>query len=276
MVLESPTHGLSGPEILESFEKFDEETKNERKNYATLEEFNVAILGATAGKPLARICKGLFVGNLFLKQVMKGNPAYPIVKSDNFIIFVPFGPIQSVIHLLAVPNIPLYNAVSLDESNITLCLQMQSALKQVVMDILTPGSKAQRIYLRNLGKAFKLKATDTGSINIKKEETKFDTTSLDPVEAVNVLRDMINDCHKLTLESGLSLEQVVSTDLHIHPLNSVGQLHMHGWVASAELITDNGRKIQHKNTPLDRILSKLGEYRGYTYPTEKQIKVEVE
>jgi len=257
---EAGQHGFPERQIREHFEEFEKETKAERggKSYG---EFNEAILKAKKDSALWNLCKGIFVGNIFLNNAIKGNHVYLLAQSDEFIVIVPFGPIQSVVHVLAIPKIPLYNAVSLGIENALLVLKMQAALEKVVTDVLTPDSLPQKIYLRALKQAIDLEANDLKSIRIT-QGNELDTLDMAGDEAVRILKRMLKDYYDEKKEKGIPLKQDVCTDLHIHPTNSVGQLHMHGWIAESSLITDNGKKLESKNTPVKSIIPVLGELRG--------------
>jgi len=255
-------HGYSEKKIVDSIKRFAQETMEERKQFTTAQKFNDAILGAKKGTTLASICKGLFVGNLLLKNAQQQQHAYLMAWSPNFIIIVPFGPIQSVLHIMALPKIPLYNAVSVGPEHSIILEEMQAALVKVATDILTPGSRPQDLYLMHLTKAFDLNDKALESIHVTQEAKKLDTANMDSQKAVGVLRQMLEDYYDQKKQLGIPLEQVVSTDLHIHDTNSVGQLHMHGWVADPELITDNGLKLLSKNTPMDRVRLAMNKYNG--------------
>jgi len=256
-------HGFTNKQIWESLKKFDEDTKEAQKMYETLEKFNTAILEAKGDVPLAKICKGIFVGNILLKNANKQDHKYMMAYSDEFIIIVPFGPIQSIVHLMAIPKEPMYNAVSLSLKGLQLLRRMQAALKTVVADILTPDSKPQRLYLKFLSTAIDCKPDDTASIRITQERRKLDTQGMGGEEAIKQLRDDLRTYYEEKKKSGVSLDQSVCTDLHIHDTNTVGQLHVHGWVADSRLITDNGNKLKYKNTPVKRIIPVIVKHRGF-------------
>jgi len=259
--LETVERGFTEKKISEHFDKFNEDTNGERdgKSYA---KFNEDILKAKKDSTLGTVCKGLFVGNIFLKNALEEKHDYLLAQSDEFIIIVPFGPIQSVVHLMAIPKIPLYNAVSLGIENVLLVQKMQAALWKVVSDVLKPGSLPQKLYLRSLGQAIDLEANDLRSIRITQEANKLDTVDMGGPEATKILEKMLKDYYDEKNAKGVPMEQVVCTDLHIHPTNSVGQLHLHGWIAESSLITDNGMKLAYKNTPVDRLLPVLSDLRG--------------
>jgi len=257
---EAVQHGFPEKQIREHFEEFEKETKAERdgKSYG---KFNDAILKAKKDTALWKKCKGIFVGNIFLNNAIKGKHVYLLAESDEFIVIVPFGPIQSVVHVLAIPKIPIYNAVSLGIENALLILKMRAALRKVVSDVLTPNSLPQKIYLRALKQAIDLEANDRQSIRIT-QGNELDTLDMGGDEAVPILKRMLKDYYDEKKVQGIPLKQDVCTDLHIHPINSVGQLHMHGWIAESSLITDNGKKLAPKNTPVKRIIPVLSDLRG--------------
>jgi len=255
-------HGYGEKKIADCIERFEQQTKEERKQFTTAHKFNEAILGAKKGTTLASKCRGLFVGNIFLKNAQEQKHVYLLAWSLKFIIIVPFGPIQSVVHILALPKIPLYNAVSVGPEHTLLLEEMQAALVKVATDILTPGSRPQALYLRHLSNAFDLNDKALDSINVTQEAINLDTAKMDSQKAVGVLRQMLENYYDQKKKLGIPLEQVVSTDLHIHDQNSVGQLHMHGWIAEPELITDNGVRLLPKNTPMDRIRPVMSKHLG--------------
>jgi len=259
--LETFERGFSEKKIYEHFEMFDKETKAERgdKSYAT---FNEEILKAKKESTLGKVCKGIFVGNIILKNALEEKHCYLLAQSDEFIVIVPFGPIQSVIHVMAVPKIPVYNAVTLGMENVLLVLKMQAALRKVVTDLLTPDSIPQRIYLRALNQAIDVDANDLKSIRITQQSSKLDTVNMSGDEATGILGKMLKDYYEEKKAKGIPLGQEVCVDLHIHPTNSVGQLHLHGWIAESSLITDNGMVLASKNTPVDRIMPVLSDFRG--------------
>jgi len=265
-------HGFSDKKIYEHFDMFEKETKDERdgKSYG---RFNEDILKAKKDSTLWKICKGIFVGNIFLTNAIEGKHAYLLAHSDEFIVIVPYGPIQSVVHVLAIPKIPIYNAVSLGIENALLILKMQAALRKVVTDVLKPDSWPQRIYLRALQKAIDLEANDLKSIRITQGD-ELDTVNMSGTKAVGILERMLKNYYDQKKAKKIPLEQGVCTDLHLHPTNSVGQLHMHGWIAESSLITDNGRKLQSKNTPVKRIIPVLSDLRGEKIK-ERKFKVVV-
>lgn len=266
-------HGFPKKQIYECLEKFDEETKEERQKYKTLTEFNEAILKSGKNDPLAQICKGVTVGNILLKSAREKKHSYLLASSEMFIIVVPFGPIQSVIHVLAIPKVPMYNIVSLGVDSFLLLHKMQAALVKVVTDILLPDSIPQQLYLRALGEG--IDSTDFSNIKITQEQKKLDTSNMNGAKGCEIIRDMLKDYYDMKMKSGISLEQAVCTDLHVHDTNSVGQLHMHGWITEPEMITDNGKKLKYKNTPLDRLVPLLAEFRGAKSPEKSEISVVV-
>jgi len=268
-------HGFATKHIYNCLEKFDEETKEEQEKYKTFDEFNDAILKAKGKTPLAKICKGIFVGNILLKNARKQNHPYLLAKSELFIVIIPFGPIQSVIHTLAIPKIPMYNAVSLGMNSVLLLQKMQAALVKVVTDVLTPDSLPQKLYLQALSAGIDRKPTDISNIRITQSRKNFDTNNFSGAQAIEIIQGMLKDYFDEKMKSGIPLEEAVCTDLHIHDTNSVGQLHMHGWIAQSGLITDNGMKLQYKNTPLDRIVPVLTKFRGGELRKKGQISVVV-
>jgi len=259
--LETFQHGFSEEKIHEHFVMFEKDTKAERgdKSYGT---FNEDILKAKKESTLGKVCKGIFVGNIFIKNAVEEKHDYLLAQSDEFIVIVPFGPIQSVVHVMAIPKIPIYNAVSLGMENALLVQKMQAALRKVVTDVLQPDSIPQRIYLRALNQAIDLDANDRKSIRITQESNKLDTVNMSGTEATGILSKKLKDYYDEKKAQEIDLETVVCTDLHIHPTNSVGQLHLHGWIAESSLITDNGVKLAPKNTPVDRVITVLSELRG--------------
>jgi len=254
--------GLSEKEIAQTIEKFEKDTKEERKQFKNAREFNVAILGAKKGTALGSKCTGLFVGNILLKSAIKGEHVYLVASSPKFMILVPFGPIQSVVHILAVPNEPVYNAVSVGPEHTHLLDEMQAAVLKVMIDILTPGSMPQALYLQHLRKAFDQKPKALESIHVTHKETKFDSAKMDSQKAVGILREMLKDFYDGKKKFNIPLEKVISTDLHLHKDHSAGQLHMHGWISSPELITDNGVKLLFKNTSMDKFRSVMNKHLG--------------
>jgi len=268
-------HGYNEKKIIDCIKRFEQETKEERKKFATAHKFNEAILGAKKGSALASKCKGLFVGNIFLKNAQQQQHVYLMAWSSKFIIIVPFGPIQSVIHILAIPKVPLYNAVSVGPEHSLLLEEMQAALVKVATDILTPGSRPQALYLWHLSKAFDLNDKAMQNIRITQEAINLNTAKMDSQKAVGALRDMLKDYYDEKKKLGIPLDQVVSTDLHLHDQNSVGQLHMHGWIAEPELITDNGVRLLPKNTPMDRLRPVMNKYLGVGQSKKPRIVVRI-
>jgi len=265
-------HGFSKQKIHEHFDMFEKETKAERdgKSY---DRFNEDILKAKKDSPLWKLCPGIFVGKIFLKNAVEGKHVYLLAHSDDFIVIVPFGPIQSVVHVLAIPKIPIYNAVSLGIENALLILKMQAALRKVVRDVLTPDSWPQRIYLAKLKEAIDLEANDLQSIRITQGD-ELDTVNMSGDKAVGIIEGMLKNYYDEKKAKRIPLDQDVCTDFHVHPTNSVGQLHMHGWIAEPSLITDNGRKLQYKNTPVKDIIPVLSKVRGEEIK-ERKFKVVV-
>jgi len=267
-------HGFSEKKIYESFEKFHKETKAEREKYETLAKFNEAILKSDKKDPLGQICKGINVGNIFIKSARDKQHRYLLASSEMFIIVVPFGPIQSIIHMMAIPKVPMYNAVSLGVDSVLLLQKMQAALVQVVTDVLIPDSIPQQLYLRALSEG--IDQTNFSSIKITQAEKNLDTSTMSGAQACEMLRGRLKEYHDMKKKRGVPLTELVSTDLHLHDTNSVGQLHMHGWIAEPGMITDNGKKIEYKNTPLDRIVPLLVEFRGAKLHEKSKISVVVE
>jgi len=259
--LETAQHGFPEKTIYEHFEMFERDTKAERdgKSYGT---FNEQILKAKKDSALGKVCKGIFVGNILLKNAREVKHPYLLAHSEDFIIIVPYGPIQSVVHTMAIPKIPLYNAVSFGMENTLLIQRMQAALVKVVTDVLTPDSVPQMLYLRALNEAIDMDSNDVRSVRITQERNKLNTVNMSGAEASEIVRKMLKDYYDDKKAKGIPLEQMVCTDLHLHPTNSVGQLHMHGWIAEPSLITDNGMKLEFKNTPVDRIIPVLSDLRG--------------
>jgi len=266
-------HGFPENEIYGCLEKFHDETKEERGKYKTLTEFNEAILNSGKGDPLAKKCKGVVVGNIFLKAAREKKHPLLLALSEMFIIVIPYGPIQSIIHIMAIPQIPMYNIVSVGVDNILLLQKMRAALVKVVTDILIPDSLAQQLYLRALSEGI----DSTGISNIKiTQEGKLDTSNMKGAQGCEFIRKMLKDYYDTKMKHGIHLDQVVWTDLHVHDTNSVGQLHMHGWITEDEMITDNGKKLKYKNTPLKRIVPLLAKFRGAKMPEKRDIVVKVE
>merc|ERR1719233_1899649 len=137
-----------------------------RKKSKTLRQFNDDILKAKKEHPLGKVCKGLFVGNILLNNAKNVKHEYLIAHSEDFIIIIPYGPIQSVLHLMAIPKVPLYNVVTLGMEDVLRLRKMQAALKQVVKDILTPDSLPQKLYLRALCEGIEQEANAINSIRI--------------------------------------------------------------------------------------------------------------
>jgi len=268
-------HGFSVQKIYKHLEEFEQETKEERKKYKTFEAFNEAILKAKRDAPLGKICKGIFVGNILLKNARKQEHPYLIAKSEDFIVIIPFGPIQSIVHLMAIPSVPIYNVASVGIDSVLLLKKMQAALVKVVTDLLVPGSHPQKIYLRALSIGISQKSTDISSIRITQKKKNLDTNNILCSQADEIIRKRLRDYYAELLKNRTSLEKVVSTDLHVHPLNSVGQIHMHGWIAEPQLITDNGMKLKYKNTPLDRIIPVLSKIREVEFGEERNFRVNV-
>jgi len=265
-------HGFPEKQIREHFEAFEKETKAERGG-KSLAKFNEAILKAEKGSELWNLCKGIFVGKIFLKNALEREHVYLVAQSDDFIVIVPFGPIQSVVHVMAIPKIPIYNAVSMGAENAFLMLKMRAALKKVVADVLTPNSLPQKIYLRALKQAIDLEANSRQSIRIT-HGPELDTLNMGGDEAVRIIERMLKDYYDEKKEKGIPLEEDVCTDMHIHPTHTVGQIHIHGWIKDSSLITDNGVKLGPKNTPVNRILPVLSDLRGEKI-TERKFKVVV-
>lgn len=256
------SHGLTEKKIAETIEKFEEDTKEERKEFTNAHDFNVAILGAKKGSALGSKCTGLFVGNILLKSAKKEEHIYMVASAPKFIVLVPFGPIQSVVHILAVPNIPVYNAVSIGPEHTHLLDAMQAAVLRVMIDILTPGSKPQVLYLQHLKTAFDKKLTALESIHVTQDDGQFDSAKMDSQKAVDILEQKLKDFYDSKMKLGIPWEKVISTDLHLHKDHSAGQIHMHGWISGDELITDNGVKLLFKNTSMDRFRRVMNKILG--------------
>jgi len=267
--------GFNLKQIHQSFETFEEETKAERVKYKTFHKFNEAILNSKGNAPLAKICKGLTVGRIMLKNAMEKKHQYMVASSEMFIIIVPFGPIQSVIHLMAIPNVPQYNAVSLGMESVLPLKKMQAALVKVVTDILTPDSIPQKLYLRALAEGIDQNPTHFSNIRITQEKIKLDTANMKGAKACEIFRGILKDYYDAKKKAGFPLEDVVCTDIHIHDTNSVGQLHMHAWIEDPEMITDNGVKLLFKNTPVDRMIPVLAKFRGDELPKKRKFRVVV-
>jgi len=268
-------HGFNAKQIYESFEKFEEETKAERQKYRKFDKFNEAILNSKGKAPLAKVCNGLTVGNILLKNAKELKHPYLLASSEMFIIIIPFGPIQSVIHLMAIPKVPMYNGVSLGAESIVFLQKMQAALVKVIKDVLTYDSIPQKLYLKALGEGIDQKTTHFSSIRITQEKQNLDTTKMTGEKACEIIQGMLKDYYDAKKKYGVLLEDVVCTDLHLHNSNSVGQLHMHGWIAEPAMITDNGVKLLYKNTPLDRFVPVLAKFRGAELPKKRKFKVVV-
>jgi len=259
---EKSVYGFNEKEIFQSINKFEEQTKEERKQFTTAQKFNDAILAAKKGTSLYSNCKGVFVGNLLLKSAQDQQHIYLMAWSSNFIIIVPFGPIQSVVHIMAIPKIPLYNAVSVGPEHTSLLEDMKASLVKVMTDILTPGSMPQFLYLSHLSKAFNQNDTAREKIRVTQKATNLDTSEMETQKAVDTLREMLKDYYDEKKTLGIPLKQVISTDVHLHDENSVGQLHMHAWIAEPALITDNGEKLLYKNTPMHRFSPLMYKHLG--------------
>jgi len=255
-------HGLSEQKIKDTIKKFEDDTKEERKQFTNANDFNVAILAAKKGSALGSKCTGLFVGNILLKCAKKEEHIFLIASSPEFIVLVPFGPIQSVVHILAVPNIPVYNAVSIGPEHTRLLDAMQAAVERVMIDILTPGSLPQVLYLQHLKTAFEKDLKALESIHVTQAATNFDSAEMDSQKAVDILEQKLKDFYDAKMKREIPLEKVISTDLHLHKDHSAGQVHMHGWISGPELITDNGVKLLFKNTSMDRFRRVMNKHLG--------------
>jgi len=266
-------HGYSEKQIIESIDRFEEETKEERKQFTTAQKFNDAILAAEKGTALYSKCKGIFVGNILLKSAKEQKHTYLMAWSSNFIIILPYGPIQSFVHVLAVPNVPLYNGVSVGPEHTVLLEEMRASVVKVITDILTPGSRPQDLYLYHMSKAFDVEGLE--NIHITQKATNFDTAKMENQKAVDALREKLKDYYDEKKKLGIPLDQVVSTDLHLHDQNSVGQFHMHGWIADPALITDNGEKLLAKNTPMNRFCPLMNKHLGQGESKKVRILVKI-
>lgn len=264
--------GFSKQQIQSAFEKFDKDIHDIREKCVNWDDFNEELLKEKPDMISTKVCKNLKLGRLFLHMALKNEADYLIATGKRFIIFVPFGPIQSIIHLLAVPKVPLYNVVSMDPTRHgRLCSEMRAAILRVVVDILEPDSRPRKLYIRMLKKAFGAK--DFKGIEIVKTEEKLDTKKLDSAEACQVVEDKL-DKYYASCKKG-KLESNVVTTYHIHDTCSIGQTHLHGWINDPALITDNGVKLQSKNTPLKRIMPILCKHRGVEYRRIKRPEVVV-
>jgi len=267
--------GFSKEQIANAFKKFDEDIRELREKCAGWDELNEELLREKPHKIATEVCKNLELGRRFLHIALENEADYLIATCKRFTIFIPFGPIQSVIHLLAVPKVPLYNVVSMDpEMHRRLCSEMRAAVLKVVVDILVPKSRPRNLYMRMLKKAFSVKAKEVGGIEIVKSNLKFDTKSLDPDKACTMLEDMLDKYYE-SVKSG-NLETNVCTTFHIHDTCSIGQTHLHAWINDPALITDNGVKLLSKNTPLHRIMPILCKHRGVKYRKRRRPVVVVE
>lgn len=263
-------HGWTEEQILNAIHNFESKTKDWVQKAGSWSAFNELVLRDDPAPPdgLKNICKGLFVGRIFLRDANSGQPYYLVATCKNFIIMVPTGPIQSIIHLLAVPKIPIYNAVSLDiEKHSYLLLEMQAGLRKVVSDILKPGSDPRKLYMKLIKKAISCKESDRKHIRIVQAHNNLDTTKTTPEESIRQLNDVLDKYYEsLGPNADTEIMSTVNSDLHLHDSASVGQLHMHGWVSAEQVISDNGRILKKKNTPLDRILPVLYKARNVNMP----------
>lgn len=265
--------GFNKQEIQRAFEEFDKDIKEIREKCSSWDEFNEELLKEKPHMISTKVCKNLALGRHFLHMAVKNEADYLIATCKRFSIFVPHGPIQSIIHLLAVPKVPLYNVVSMDPARHgRLCSEMRAALLSVVVDILEPNSRPQKLYISMLKKAFAVKGL--GNIEIVKSEEKLDTKSLEPDEACKEVRDRLYNYYDNSKKG--KLESNVVTTFHIHDTCSIGQTHLHGWVNDPSLITDNGVRLQSKNTPLTRIMPILFKHRGVKYRHLRRPEVVVE
>jgi len=265
--------GFNKEQIQSAFEKFDKDIREIREKCSNWDEFNEELLKEKPHMISTKVCKNLGLGRHFLNIAIKNEADYLIATCRRFSIFIPFGPIQSIIHLLAVPKVPLYNVVSMDPTRHgRLCSEMRAALLRVIVDILKPNSRPRKLYISMLKKAFAVDGI--ANIEIVKSEEKLDTKKIDPVEACREVGDRL-DRYYANSKKG-KLESNVVVTFHIHDTCSIGQTHLHGWINDPALITDNGVKLRPKNTPLNRIMPMLCKHRKVKYRHIRRPEVVVE
>lgn len=203
---------------------------------------------------------GRNIGRKLLGQAVNNSADYPIWNDDRCVVMIPFGALQSLVHIICLPKVPLYNAVSLEVEHIGLLKHMSAVLEHCVTEIMTPGSDLQKQYLKFVQFALGLPVIDRRQI-IFKQSKHFDTEPLlggnNPVGVIKAMNYLEQKLEKFHRKHQLSMDQYVATTLHIHPHMSVGHLHMHGFVSHEKMITDMGRKFLYKNKPVSEILEVL-------------------
>lgn len=264
--------GFDAEKVTKAFRDFEKDIGDVVKaNSNDWTKINDELLKDAPAEDIKAKTKGLFVGRLFMKQA-KGeqNPYYLIATCKRFIIMIPTGAIQSFIHLLAIPKCALYNPVSMDPNHANLCLEMQAGLRKVVADILEPNSKPRKLYMRQLKTALATGPKERAHIRITHPKTNLDTDKLKPEEGVARISKALDDFYEALKKTGRDMLTVGCTDFHVHDSNSVGQAHLHGWLAYPDTITEMGTKLLYKNTPLDRVLPVMYEVRGFKDPKLKK------
>merc|ERR1711974_557386 len=149
-------------------------------------------------------------------------PCYEIYNNDYCSVFIPYGQIQSVIHVLAVPRKPIYNAVTLNpKKDIQLLKDMDELLRGLIQQILAGGEHREK-YMSHIGRAFgREQEYKRVSIQLSQNGELIDTKTCHET-AIKKLNDLIE--HSKRTE-----KPDICTSLHIHPNCTVGHLHMHGW-----------------------------------------------
>merc|ERR1719219_541807 len=210
--------------------------------------------------PRFRGCHGVEIGSELIghldaaakegqSALLSRQAAYPVYEDADVAVFVPFGDHMSMVHLICVPKRGIYNAVTLDPTDVSLLRKMRNQSIEQVFKVLT--SKGGRVQYTD----FLERGLNEGRIRIARAEDDVDSAKSSNHQVL--LHQMKSNMTQFARMG--CVRSNISCTLQVHPHAKVGQLHMHAFIPHKELITSYGRRSVHTHTPVERIIKVLSD-----------------
>jgi hypothetical protein len=143
--------------------------------------------------------------------------------------------IMSHIHILIIPKKRIYNAVTLNTSHIKLLEHIKIISTKIVSAMLTADSFSETGEIIPLSKPFGVKNINALQLGY----TKYIPGGMD-----------------LDINTAKKFIKSIKHSVHIYPNHSVPYLHIHCYIS--DLKTRNGKLIDHKNYPLNKVIEYIG------------------